>query len=257
MRFAILAFAAGILFLQTQAALPSTTALASLVGAGICGIILALNRTGWLPRGALVLSFAALGFSWAGWRAEVRLADRLPESWEVRDIELVGVVASLPQRFERGERFLFDVEKVLTPGARVPERISLSWYHAWDDIEESDTTVASRAMHPGERWRFTVRLKRPHGSANPHGFDYEAWLLERGIRATGSIRARYEVARVGEFVWRPGYVVERLRDGVRERFLTVLPDAPYAGVLIALAIGDQRSIPVVFRNNKLRFFIAN
>ena len=36
-------------------------------------------------------------------------------------------------------------------------------------------------VHPGERWRFTVRLRRPHGHVNPHGFDYEAWLLERGI----------------------------------------------------------------------------
>ena len=64
----------------------------------------------------MLLACMALGFSWAGWRAEVRLADYLPESWEVRDIELIGVVAALPQRFERGERFLFDVEEVLTPG---------------------------------------------------------------------------------------------------------------------------------------------
>jgi competence protein ComEC len=33
-----------------------------------------------------------------------------------------------------------------------------------------------------------VRLKRPHGNLNPHGFDYEAWLFERGIRATGYVR---------------------------------------------------------------------
>jgi competence protein ComEC len=28
----------------------------------------------------------------------------------------------------------------------------------------------------GERWRFVVRLKRPHGNVNPQGFDYEGWL---------------------------------------------------------------------------------
>jgi competence protein ComEC len=88
-----------------------------------------------------------------------------------------------------------------------------------------------------------VRLRRAHGNANPHGFDYEAWLLERGIRATGTIRAREEMARLDDFVPRLAYAVERLRDGLRERFLAELPDAPYAGVLIALAIGDQRSIP--------------
>ena len=243
MRLSILAFAAAILLLQTQAELPSTVVVACLVAAGVGGIILAANRVGWFSRAVLVVSCAALGFSWAGWRAELRLADHLPESWEVRDVELIGVVAALPQRFDRGERFVFDVEDVLTPGARVPERVFLSWYHAWDDVDETELNGASRAMRPGERWRFTARLKRPHGTANPHGFDYEAWLLERGIRATGTIRARHDVARVDEFVWRPGYLVERLRDRVRERFLAELPEAPYAGVLIALAIGDQRSIP--------------
>jgi competence protein ComEC len=88
-----------------------------------------------------------------------------------------------------------------------------------------------------------VRLKRPHGNANPHGFDYEAWLLERGIRATGTVRSRAGATRLDEFAWRPGYAVERLRDTLRERFLAELPEAPYAGVLIALAIGDQRAIP--------------
>ncbi|MFB0935609.1 MAG: ComEC/Rec2 family competence protein, partial [Propionivibrio sp.] len=243
MRLSILAFTAGILLLQMQSDLPSMVAVACLAVAGMGGVWLAAGRGTWHSRVATLLACAALGFSWAGWRAEVRLADHLPESWEVRDIDLVGVVAALPQRFERGERFLFDVEEVVTPGAHVPERVYLSWYHSWDDVEEDDPGVASRAMHPGERWRFTARLKRPHGGANPHGFDYEAWLLERGIRATGTIRGRQEIARIDEFVWRPGYLIESLRDRVRERFLRELPDAPYAGVLIALAIGDQRAIP--------------
>ncbi|MBP8277912.1 MAG: DNA internalization-related competence protein ComEC/Rec2 [Propionivibrio sp.] len=256
MRLGILAFAAGILLLQQQAVLPPMLAVAGLLVAGVGGIWLgARSRSGW-ARAAVVLASAALGFCWAAWRAEVRLADELPAAWEVRDIEMVGVVAALPQRFERGERFLFDVEEVLTPGARVPRRIFLSWYHSWDELErvverdvedgeakEDEANAAPRAMRPGERWRFTARLKRPHGGANPHGFDYEAWLLERGIRATGAIRARQEIARLDDFVWRPGYVIERLRDRVRERFLTELPDAPYTGVLIALSIGDQRSIP--------------
>ena len=35
----------------------------------------------------------------------------------------------------------------------------------------------------------TVRLKAPHGNSNPHGFDYELWLWEQGIQATGYVRA--------------------------------------------------------------------
>jgi competence protein ComEC len=246
MRSAILAFAAGILFLQTQAVLPGPAAVAACAAAGLGGLFAASRRGAWASRGLLLCACALLGFAWAAWRAECRLADELPAAWEVRDIRVVGVVAALPQRFERGERFAFDVESVETPGARVPERIFLSWYHGWDAADEDEADAAGRAaqaLHPGERWRFTVRLKRPHGNANPHGFDYEAWLLERGIRATGTVRSRAGATRLDDFVWRPGYAVERLRDVLRERFLAELLEAPYAGVLIALEIGDQRAIP--------------
>ena len=37
--------------------------------------------------------------------------------------------------------------------------------------------------------------------------------------------------------------MERLRSGIRERIIAALPQDPYAGVIAALAIGDQRAIP--------------
>lgn len=125
----------------------------------------------------------------------------------------------------------------------MPSRIQLAWYRSWDDLTDAGETAEPRAVRPGERWRFTVSLKRPHGNANSLGFDYEAWLLERNIRATGTIRSRAGMQRLDRFVWRPGYAIERLREAIRNRFLAALPDAPYLGVLIALTVGDQRSIP--------------
>jgi competence protein ComEC len=92
--------------------------------------------------------------------------------------------------------------------------------------------------HAGERGRLVVRLKRPHGNLNPHGFDYEAWLIERGIRATGYVRK----SDVNQRLAPAGLTIERLREAVRVRIQRVLPDASYAGVLAALAIGDQQSI---------------
>jgi competence protein ComEC len=44
-------------------------------------------------------------------------------------------------------------------------------------------------------------------------------------------------------VHRPGYWIERSRERVRGRIQAALPDASYAGVIAALAIGDQRAIP--------------
>ncbi|HXF67654.1 MAG TPA: DNA internalization-related competence protein ComEC/Rec2, partial [Burkholderiales bacterium] len=168
------------------------------------------------------------------------LADALPPEWEGRDIGLVGVVAGLPQDYGRGVRFEFEVERVLTAGARTPRRIVLSW---WGSPARQDRPASYPVLRAGERWQLTVRLKRPHGAANPHGFDYEAWLFERDLRATGYVRPKAGGLRLDAMVHRPGYWVERLREHARERVREALPQAPYAGVVAALAIGDQRAIP--------------
>ncbi len=176
-----------------------------------------------------------LGFGWAAMLAKIRLSDELPAEWQQKSIVLQGVVATLPELSERGERFRFDVEQVLTAGARVPKHISLSWY------EDAEMPLHAR-FHAGERWQFAVRLKRPHGTYNPHGFDFEAWALAENIRAIGSIQAKSGYKKLQEFVWRPGYVIEALREQVGNRISRALVDKPYAGVIRALVIGEDNAI---------------
>jgi len=246
MRSAALGFALGVWLMQQQPALPGVGWLALFFAfAAIAGIGFSKRVAPAVAAGAIFTGFAALGFVWAASLAYVRLSDRLDAALEGRDVVVTGVVAGLPQDFERGVRFDFDVESS-EPG--VPRRIVLSWYSGFSP-DESQGVATVRA---GERWRFTVRLRRPHGSANPHGFDYEAWLLERGVRATGYVRmptrrgagGRTQVVpeRLAAMVPRPQYWIERLREAARERIRSVLPESPNAGVLIALAIGDQRAI---------------
>lgn len=171
----------------------------------------------------------------------MRLSDELPREWESRDVELIGAIASLPRVTEQGTRFEFDVEKVLTPGAVIPQHISLSWYA--EHNRKTEEIKASPILTPGERWRLTVRLHRPHGTMNPHGFDFEAWALERNIRATGYVRAKgingREVAGASGFMYR----IDRMRMAIRDQMLVTLKDQPHRGVLVALAIGEQSAIP--------------
>jgi competence protein ComEC len=122
----------------------------------------------------------------------------------------------------------------------VPRHVVLSW---WGGSSREEQPAALPALAPGERWQLTVRLRRPRGTANPHGFDYEAWLLERNLRATGYVRTRSGNLRLEETVHAPRYWIERVRGAIRERIRAALPDFPYAGVIAALAIGDQRAIP--------------
>lgn len=242
MPWRVLAFALGVFLLQQCAALPAPSLFVALGLAGALGWVLGRSRRHWLGIGGAAL----LGFVWAGGFAHWRLADALPPAWEGRDIEVVGVIAELPQRFERGVRFVFIVEQAEAP---VPSRIALSWYRQADlaTEEEGDEEAAPMSglpvPHAGERWRCVVRLKRPHGNVNPQGFDYEGWLFERGIRATGYVRNSALTGRLERRAGGLSGVIERLRESVRARIHRALPDQPYAGVLAALAVGDQQAIP--------------
>ncbi|MFO1282441.1 MAG: DNA internalization-related competence protein ComEC/Rec2 [Burkholderiales bacterium] len=239
-------FAAGVILLQFQPALPGQTA-AALVGAtgvALAGTLVAAGRAP--PRTppafvlALALAAALVGFGYAASRAQARLADSLPPEWEGEDIALVGVVDDLPDETARGTRFAVAVERVDTPGARVPERLSLVWPASWQGGAPVDDVPEIAA---GERWRLTVRLKRPHGYANPAGFDLEAWLLERNLRATGYVRADPANVRIDAMAGRLRDHVQAVRGRVRERIATALAGSPYAGVIAALTIGDQRAVP--------------
>ncbi len=165
------------------------------------------------------------------------LAPALEPRDEGRDLRIVGIVETLPYRFDQGVRFDFHVERTLDAGVRVPPHVALSWYAG---LHGARQTVGD--VQPGQRWQFTVRLQRPHGNANPGGFDYEVWLLEQGVRATGYVRADDGNRLVDPFVPGPGVIVERVRAALRDRIQTALAGRTYAGVVVALVIGDQRGI---------------
>ncbi len=238
-----LALTAGMICLQLLPALPAWPWLVTAAAAG-SGLLLAESGR-WL-LGRCLLAFL-LGLCWAGWRAEGRLAEVLDPALEGIDLQVVGVVATLPQVNERSQRFEFALEGRLTveagqtrllppTQAGLPERLLLSDY-------TREAGAESPLFRAGERWQLSVRLKRPHGNANPGSVDYESWLFERGLRATGHLRPGSR-ERLNELVASPGFLLERWRQRLRERMQQQLPAAAYpgAGILVALAIGDQRSI---------------
>ena len=239
MRLNLIAFCLGVWWLQQQATLPPTRWLWALP---------LLASVFWLPmssrpsleflrRTAVVVLCAVLGFAWAAWRADGRLAERLPASWQGVDIELVGVISDLPHTHARGERFVLDVERTLTPGAPDLKRVQLTRY--WP---RNAATFDTR-MHAGERWQLTVRLRLPYGTSNPQGFDLEAWMLERRLNASGYVRESPAPRRLDALAHTPAAWIAALRAAVRARIFATLGEAPYAGVITALVVGDQRSIP--------------
>ncbi len=236
-----LAFVFGAVWLLQQPVLPEIYWAIGLIPIVLAALILSRLQFRFsvlVSRFLLFVVMLGAGFFWTALSAQMRLADSLPYEWEGKDIVVTGVVPDMPQFARYSMRFRFDVEQVLTPDAVVPARIQLSWYR-----DNRRKGIALPHITAGERWRLTVRLKRPHGSANPHVLDYEARLLERNVRATGYVRAGQDNGRLVAWDSDPHYFFERKRDGIRSHFQHYLAEYPYAGVLIALVVGDQRAIP--------------
>jgi competence protein ComEC len=246
MRSFVIGFVVGVVCLQMQSALPSQWIAGTLIAASVAALMLsrATHQTRYKVPLWMVCGIAG-GFIWAAWLAHCHLAQELPKEWEGHDLTLIGTVDSLPSHFPEGIRFNFTVEQAMSDsGAKViiPTRVTLGWYanpHQGNPSEVGD-------IRPGERWRLHVRLQRPHGNANPYGFDYEVWLLEQNLRATGYVRPDTQDTlkneRLSSFVPRFGNVVERVRGVLRENILTALAGRKYASVIVALVIGDQSAI---------------
>ncbi|OWY29788.1 DNA internalization-related competence protein ComEC/Rec2 [Herbaspirillum robiniae] len=262
MRSLIIGFAIGVGLLQMQPQLPGIEWYAA--GLTLAALLGFTAWKFWQPflRVPLLLTCGAwLGFLWAGAFALYYLDQELPAAWEGRDITVIGTVADLPDRNENGVRFRFDVDHVELQGAvkpPVPPRLALAWYgnrRFQAPVEDGEQAAPARILvpdvSPGSRWKLTVRLKRPHGNANPDGFDYEVWLLQDDVRATGyvvgaaaPVRAPESATnrRLEEFVWTPSNAVEYGRGWLRDRIFAALPGEPYAAVIAALVMGDQRGI---------------
>ncbi|WP_256734812.1 DNA internalization-related competence protein ComEC/Rec2 [Variovorax sp. dw_954] len=218
-----------------------------------------LRHRGARATGLLALLLgAALAFGLAGTRAVLYADGALDPDIEGRDVEVVGVVAQMPQRGEGALRFRLDVESARWVGREAPStgpagwptKLALGWYAEntglWGrpvrDENQAPAPSMPAELHAGERWRMTVRLRAPHGNLNPHGFDYELLMWEQGVRAAGYVRAGSNDAppmRLG-MTWQ--HPVERAREWVRDAVFERVADKRSAGVIAALITGDQSAI---------------
>ncbi|MDX1654834.1 MAG: DNA internalization-related competence protein ComEC/Rec2, partial [Candidatus Competibacteraceae bacterium] len=134
-----------------------------------------------------------------------------------------------PEPGYRHTRFQLEVESLYHHDSMIPleGRLALSWYQD------------PPALEVGERWRLTVRLKRPRGLANPGGGDYERRLYLAGIAARGYVRAAPAPRRLGVA---ERFFLNRLRQGLLARIQTALVDSSFAGIVAALAVGERQGI---------------
>ena len=194
-----------------------------------------------LLLGLVGLMAALAGHETTRWRASAVLAQRLAPELEGQDLVLLGTIASLPAERRDGVRFMFEVEQAqhrgqaLQPGRDVPVRLSLGWY-----VPPGDGAERPPSLRAGDRWRWSARLRSPHGLMNPHGFDLELRLFQQGVRASGSVRPTVAPP---QWLGDSGrHRIDRWRQQVRTHLQRHLGDTPAAGVLAGLAVGDQSAV---------------
>lgn len=211
----VLSILAGILCVQQMSTLPDLLWLpVALVG--IAGFA-------WLRWWKTVSIL--VGMIWAVGYAANQLADRLPENLAGQDVSVKGYVADLPEHEDNHVRFNFNVLESAKP---VPHKLRLTWYYPdW-------------IIKAGQEWTITVRLKSPHGTFNPGGFDYERWLLLEGIGATGYVRGKPEPKLVGNadaIISLPAW-----RQHIAEQLEQLLEGSNNLAMIKALTIGDGNSL---------------
>ncbi len=221
-----IAWLAGILCLFQLSELPAPALLLLIWLPGI-GLLFPGESRRFAPY---LLLFAA-AFTWSALTAWLHLTPALSPTLEGVPLQLSGSIASLPQREGRILRFVLSVDEAQRQdgtSVMLPQRVRLAWYGK-----------DSPELIPGEQWQLQVKLKRPWSMRNPGSFDYEEWLFQQGIRATGYVREGEGNRRL---VAASGYPVLRLRHAIGQAITQHLSNAPMRGIITALAIGERGGI---------------
>ena len=208
------------------------------------------KRVPWAAHHLAVLGAIALfACTLVNVRCELQMQDALNPRLEGQDLHAVVEVASLPRIGDKGVLFRGRVLRATLATSGVEVKVPTSIEFNWSDWEAPNSMDLPlwQSLQAGDQWQFQVRLKLPHGSLNPGGFDEELRLWEMGVMATGSVHAGKGQRPPLQLSssWR--YPVDRWRQQVRAQILSTLQANEVgaktsAGLIAALVMGDQAAI---------------
>jgi len=204
------------------------------VGTVTIALLLRRHASGVLFRLSFMLIAGVISMmatiSWTIFLGKGRLAEVLSQSNENVVTRLCFRVMSMAQ--DQNEQQRFEAQVIGAAPSDIPRNILVTW---------QDRPEGRESVLPGQVWRAALVLKRPHGASNPSGFDFEAHMFQKNIRALGKIRGQPKL--ISDDAYSSMRVlVARTRHYIRQAMRQALGDARYGPVLIALAIGDQDGV---------------
>ncbi|RZO22511.1 MAG: DNA internalization-related competence protein ComEC/Rec2 [Candidatus Thioglobus sp.] len=210
--FSAIGFAVGIGLMSFQSTLLPAAAAAGLLIFGLASVGAGIVRPcGWV----------FIGLVWSNLFAVWSLHQRPAEYWFLDQIQLSGSIPEQSKISDDFVRFNFEVESVNNEKISKfgSPKVRLSWF---DDYQ---------VPKKGDRWRFTVKLRRPRGYWNTDVFDYEKYLFLEDITGLG-----YVVS---------GERIQRGRDtdlSVKMRFskrINASSTLLYPDLILALGVGER------------------
>lgn len=243
-----LGFFSGVLALQFFRALPPFNISLTVFFIALGGGFLFSQR---LRKFFLLFSAILLGFNWALFTAYRVLSWELPKNLEGKNLIITGQVVTLPEQHPGFLKFVFATKTIAAQ--KVNTRILLNW-----SVGGTRERPSNWKPHLGDELQLPVRLKRPHGMLNPGGFDFEQYLFERQIRATGYVAANSNNMRLN---LRSHYdSMSTLREHLRTNIYHSLFHHPFTGIIAALVVGDQSGITAsqwqVLRDTGTSYLVA-
>lgn len=221
----ILAFLAGDLCVQALSVLPSLTILIAVL---LSSLIIASPFYRSSKLTVIPLAFIC-GFVFSALFAHSLLSWSLPKEWEGKPIIVHGYIHSIPLSEQFGKRFIFQVEEFEYQHAKHKAQVKTRLI--WKRFPEK--------IKVGDNLQLVVKLKRIHTIKSPGAFDFEAWALQQGLRATGYVVESKENKYLSSTYHA---LINQWRNQLLQKIKLHLPVTPTAPWLIALTLGEREGI---------------
>jgi len=159
------------------------------------------------------------------------------EGVEGKNLIVTGFIDSIPEKTAKKASFEFVIsarQQLDNEGKNYWDKsfhgkVKLNWYKTREVI----STV--------QKWQLTIRVKKPNGLLNG-GFDYEKWLYQNRIAATGYVRQGHRIDFSVNSTYSPMAYLSILRQKIADKLDNALADHPYKGLIKALTIGLRNDI---------------
>ncbi|XPF94179.1 DNA internalization-related competence protein ComEC/Rec2 [Colwellia sp. RE-S-Sl-9] len=125
-------------------------------------------------------------------------------------------------KYKRSYKFNFEITHIDHQLLSTPIITRLSW------------NKSSHLVQQGNEWLLKVKLKPPHGFANQGGFNYQMWLRQNNIVATGYVLNHTDNEILSNKI--------SYRQQLYSNSLTLLPSGQLSSLLTALSFGERNTI---------------